>query len=138
MTGTDVRCVLDAPDCVEFAELYSTTGWGSPSGADVDRALAGSWLVAVARDGDGRAVGMARVISDGVLHAFVTEVVVHPERRGEGIGAMLVRLLVRECTERGVRDVQLFAATGRRAFYERLGFAARPADAPGMGLVHNS
>jgi len=138
VTRTDVDCALAAPDPVEFAELYATTGWGSLDHVDLGRVLAGSWLVAVARDGDGRAVGMARVISDGALHAFVTEVVVRPERRGEGIGATLVRMLARECTERGVRDVQLFAAVGRRTFYERLGFAVRPSDAPGMRLVNNS
>lgn len=130
--------LITPPSPAEFEALYATTGWGSPSRADVVRALAGSWLAAVARDDDGRAVAMARVISDGALHAFVTEVVVQPDRRGEGIGAALVRALVQECAQRGVRDVQLFAAAGRRAFYERLGFEVRPDDAPGMGLVRKS
>jgi len=33
-----------------------------------------------------------------------------------------------------VLQVQLFSARGKREFYERLGFAARPDDGPGMEL----
>ena len=78
---------------------------------------------------------MGRVISDGVLHAFVTEMIVHESTRGRGVGTELLRRIVEHTVERGITDVQLFAAAGRRPFYERNGFVARPDNAPGMQLL---
>lgn len=124
---------LERPSVAEFAALYDSTGWGSHSLDVLERALDGSWFVATARV-NGELVGMGRVISDGALHAFITEMIVAPDHRGTGIGAELLRALVDECGRRGITDVQLFAASGRAGFYERNGFAPRPADAPGMQL----
>ena len=80
-------------------------------------------------------IGMGRVISDGVLHAFVTEMIVHESMRGLGVGAELLRRIVERTVGRGITDTQLFAAAGRQRFYERNGFVARPGNAPGMQLV---
>jgi len=124
---------LEVPTAIELEALYATTGWGEHDRSVFERALAGSWLVATAQR-DGKLIGIGRVISDGVLHAFITEMIVAPKERGAGIGAELLQALVTACAERGITDVQLFAATGRRAFYERNGFAARPEDTPGMQL----
>lgn len=120
------------PTAAEFATLYAETGWGEWPAETFERALAGSWVVCVARDDDERLIGIGRLISDGALHAFVTEMIVSERARGGGIGAEIVRRLVEEAQRRGVRDVQLFAARGRAPFYERNGFARRPEDAPGM------
>jgi hypothetical protein len=51
------------------------------------------------------------------------------------VGGLILDRLVERCIEAGIRDIQLFCAGGRRSFYERRGFAARPEDAPGMQLV---
>jgi N-acetylglutamate synthase-like GNAT family acetyltransferase len=61
-------------------------------------------------------------------------VIVLPELRGRGIGTQIVERLVARCREADVLQVQLFSARGKREFYERLGFAARPDDGPGMEL----
>jgi len=126
---------LTPPTAAEFATLYAETGWGEWPAETFERALAGSWVVCVARDDDERLIGIGRLISDGALHAFVTEMIVSERARGRGTGAEIVRRLVEEAHRRGVRDVQLFAARGRTAFYERNGFVRRPEDAPGMQFV---
>lgn len=127
---------FEAPRPEAFKALYDQTVWGD-HGLDVfERALDGSWLVASARHSDA-VVGIGRVISDGVLHAFVTEMIVDERFRGRGIGAELLRMLVERTVERGITDVQLFAAGGRRPFYERNGFVARPGVAPGMQLTRS-
>ncbi|MDQ1123044.1 GNAT family N-acetyltransferase [Microbacterium trichothecenolyticum] len=123
------------PTAAEFATLYAETGWGEWPAETFERALTGSWVVCVARDDDERLIGIGRLISDGALHAFVTEMIVSERARGRGTGAEIVRRLVEEAHRRGVRDVQLFAARGRTAFYERNGFVRRPEDAPGMQFV---
>ena len=42
--------------------------------------------------------------------------------------------LITRCREADVLQFQLFSARGKRGFYERLGFVARPDDGPGMEL----
>lgn len=120
------------PSAAEFRSLYDPTGWGQWDTERFERALAGSWLVCTVRDDVGRLVGMGRVISDGALHAFVTEMIVAEAAWGSGLGGEILRRLVEESRRRGVDDVQLFAARGRAGFYERNGFRRRPDDAPGM------
>lgn len=124
-----------APSADDFKALYDTTGWeeGRPLD-DFSATLKGSWLLCAAYSGD-ILVGFGRVISDGRMHAFVTEVMVQPSFQGQGIGKEIVKILVRGCIERDVRDIQLFCAEGKRTFYERLGFAARGETRPGMQFV---
>ena len=126
---------FEPPTAAEFADLYAETGWGDWPLETFERALAGSWVVCVARGDDGILLGIGRLISDGALHAFVTEMIVASSARGGGIGAEIVRRLVDEAQRRGVRDVQLFAARGRAAFYQRNGFVRRPEEGPGMELA---
>jgi GNAT superfamily N-acetyltransferase len=80
----------------------------------------------------GQLVGFARVISDGHLHAFITEMIVRPEFQGQGMGSALLAALLEACHRAGITDIQLFSARGKSAFYERHGFVARPAEGPGM------
>lgn len=130
-----MRYSFEPPTAAEFATLYAETGWGEWPPDVFERALAGSWAVCVARGDDGALAGMGRLVSDGALHAFVTEMIVAETARGAGVGAEILRRLVAEAHRRGVRDVQLFAARGRAGFYERNGFVPRPADGPGMDLA---
>ena len=74
------------------------------------------------------------MLSDGVLHALIVDVIVRPDVRGQGIGTEIMKRLVARFQEAGVLQVQLFSARGKRDFYERLGFVARPDDGPGMEL----
>jgi GNAT superfamily N-acetyltransferase len=77
---------------------------------------------------------LEQVLSDGVLHALIVNVIVTPEMRGHGIGTEIMTRLVARCQEEGVLQVQLFSARGKSGFYEHLGFVARPDDGPGMEL----
>ena len=130
-----MRLSFTPPSPAEFKSLYDETGWADHSVETFASALAGSWIVCTARDDDGTVLGMGRLIGDGALHAFVTEMLVTESSRGRGTGAAILNALVARARERGVDDIQLFAARDRERFYERHGFAARPADAPGMDVV---
>ena len=127
----------EIPDSDQFWKLFQTTGWNEKyqlSPDDLMQALRASWYLLGAYDGE-QLVGFGRLVSDGVLHAMIYELIVLPEYQGQGIGGKILEKLVEKCQEADVRDIQLFCARGKRSFYERRGFVKRPEDAPGMQYV---
>jgi ribosomal protein S18 acetylase RimI-like enzyme len=128
----------DLPDREAFFTLFETTGWNEEYRLDANQlynALQHSWICVSAYDGDSLA-GFGRVVSDGILHALIVDLIVRPEYQGQGIGSNLLRELVARCREADLRDIQLFCARGQAGFYEKHGFQVRPVDAPGMQLPH--
>lgn len=124
------------PDKNEYFSLFVTTGWNENYKAgpdDLERVNQNSWFVISAYD-ENKLVGFGRVVTDFVLHAMIYDMIVLPDYQGKGIGTMIIETLVNRCKEQGIRDVQLFCAKGKRAFYERNGFEVRAEDAPGMQL----
>ena len=105
--------------------LYDAGGWWVESDrarATVPTIVTGSFCFLVARESDGRIVGMARAISDGVSDAYIQDVVVLKEGRGRGVGRELVRRERDYCTERQLEWIGLVAEPGTTPFYEELGF----------------
>jgi len=123
----------DKPSCFE---LFVSTGWNQVYGLNDDeyfQAVSQSWHVVAVFDGD-RLVGVGEVISDGRLYALVVDVIVLPQYRGKGIGTVLMKRMIQQCSLSGIRDVKLLAAKGKADFYRRFGFIERAADAPAMSL----
>jgi ribosomal protein S18 acetylase RimI-like enzyme len=87
--------------------------------AAVEKSIAGSARV-VGLYRDGRQLGFARVISDGVTRAYLADVFVLPEARGRRLGVELVR----EAVEGGGHDGVPFLlhTADAHALYERFGF----------------
>ncbi len=124
------------PDKDDYFALFATTGWNEKykaSADELERVNQNSWLTLSAYDGN-KLVGFGRVVTDFFLHAMIFDMIVLPDYRGRGIGTMIIQALVNKCNDQGIRDIQLFCAKGKRAFYEKNGFEARPEDAPGMQL----
>lgn len=119
-----------------FHELMRSTGWFAdtpPAVEELAAALAQSWAAVSAYDGP-RLVGTGRVLSDGVLHALIVEMIVLPDYQGQGIGSTILTRLVARCRAAGIRMIQLFCARDKAGFYERHGFVQRDPAAPGMEL----
>jgi GNAT superfamily N-acetyltransferase len=126
----------ELPTAEELELLFRSSGWSEADEVPADRlaaTLPSAWYAVCARR-DGQIAGTGMVLSDGVLHALIVNVIVMPEFRGHGIGTEIIKRLVARCREADVLQVQLFSARGKREFYERLGFVARPDDGPGMEL----
>jgi GNAT superfamily N-acetyltransferase len=124
------------PAAEDFVRLFRSSGWSEALDVPAEKlaeSLRHAWYGVCARQG-GRVVGMGLVISDGTLHALIVDVIVEPELRGRGIGTEIMNRLVARCREAEVLQIELFSARGKRRFYERLGFVARPDDGPGMEL----
>jgi GNAT superfamily N-acetyltransferase len=58
--------------------------------------------------------------------------IVYPEYQGKGIGTEILHRLIKKYMDNNIKNIQLFCAKSKRKFYEKLGFIARPDDAPGM------
>lgn len=131
-----LRYTSDLPDTQDFFDLFLTTGWNERYGLtapDFAEALPRSWHAVCVYEGD-LLVGFGRLLSDGAYQCFVCDMIVRPSHQGQGIGREVMRRLLVHCRAQGIRWVQLTAAQGKRGFYERLGFSARPDDGPGMQI----
>ena len=107
----------------DVRRLYDGAGWWPGwDHAEIGRAVEASVAVG-AWDGQ-RLVGFARAISDGVHRAYVEDVVIDPDYRGQRIGERVVEALI-ELLE-GVHIVSLFCEPDRVRFYARSGF--RPSE----------
>jgi ribosomal protein S18 acetylase RimI-like enzyme len=109
----------------EIANLYRAGGWWKEEydQRELPRLIRGSFLFAVAVDRKtGHAVGMGRVISDGVSDGYIQDLVVLPEYRKTGIGAQIVSILVKKCVERGISWIGLIAEPDTEKFYLPFGF----------------
>jgi ribosomal protein S18 acetylase RimI-like enzyme len=116
-----VRCWNES----EIAGLYRAGGWWNEGDRpeDIRNLIEGSFAFAVAvHTGTGRAVGMGRVISDGVSDGYIQDLVVLPQYRGSGIGTRLVTELVSRCLEAGIAWIGLIAEPDTAEFYQPLGF----------------
>jgi len=124
------------PDPKKYWELFQTTGWNVEykfSLKDLARAIQNSWYtVSVYHSSD--LIGFGRIIGDGVHHALIVDLIIHPAYQGRGLGSQLLNRLVQKCKSNKIRDVQLFSAKDKFEFYERFGFEKRPQNAPGMQL----
>ena len=82
--STSTRCL------VPVEESYA--GAGRPRQI-VKRLVRGNAVVGLYGP-DGRQLGFARAVSDGIAFAYLADVYVHPEARGHGLDVELVREMV--------------------------------------------
>ncbi len=109
----------------EIVELYKSAGWWQESEEArniIPAMIRGSYCFMVAREPEGRIVGMARVISDGHSDAYIQDVAVLESCRRQGIGRELIRRLVRHCVDGKIAWIGLVAEPGTQGLYEKLGF----------------
>lgn len=126
MAAVDCRFLRKASpaEADRIITLYKAHGWwGRGEGrAALARLLRGSHCFAVAECG-GEIVGMARAISDRAGDAYIQDVAVLPEHRGNGAGKALVRAVCRRLKRDGIVWIGLIAQDGSEPFYRGLGFA---------------
>ncbi len=117
----------DAEQLLQLRELYIVANWISPDDPAefLAPAIVGSAVAAGAFAGK-KLVGFARALSDGCSDAYIQDVVVSPEFRGQGLGSRLIRFLESELRARGVDWIALVGEPGTEKFYLRLGLREQP------------
>jgi GNAT superfamily N-acetyltransferase len=117
--------VVQAWDEDEIAALYKAGGWWKEEykTEELRHLIRGSFAFAVATDvKTGRAIGMGRIIADGVSDGYIQDLVVLPQYRKSGIGARIVTALVDRCLKSGITWIGLIAEPETEKFYLPLGF----------------
>lgn len=117
----------------EIVELYRAAGWWKEDmdASRINDLIRGSFLFAVAIDiSTGRAVGMGRVISDGIADAYIQDLVVQGDKRSWGVGKMILNRLLEECRLCKITWIGLIAKPGKEEFYGSQGFAPMPGHVP--------
>ena len=105
----------------QVQELFKSVGWISAEYPQrLYKALMNSQTVLTAWDGD-RLVGLARVLDDSELVAFVHYVLVHPEYQGQKIAGNMVEY-IRDKYKNYLYIEGMPEDSKNVAFYERHGF----------------
>jgi ribosomal protein S18 acetylase RimI-like enzyme len=115
--------IVDAWPEEDIVELYTAGGWWKDSHekSGIKHLIKGSFAFAVAVHKN-KAVGMGRLLSDGVSDAYIQDLVVLPKFREEGIGREIVKTLVEYCKSKGILWIGLIAEPNQDGFYSSLGF----------------
>ena len=110
-------------DANDVRRLYDGANWWPGwQPASIARAIEATTAIG-AWDGE-RMIGFTRALSDGVHRAYVEDVVIDPDYRGQGIGEKLVASLLDAIGD--VHIITLFCLPEREAFYSRNGFRKDP------------
>ena len=105
----------------QLQELFKSVGWISAEYPQrLHKALMNSQTVLTAWDGE-RLVGLARVLDDSELVAFVHYVLVHPEYQGQKIAGNMVEY-IRDKYKNYLYIEGMPEDSKNVAFYERHGF----------------
>jgi GNAT superfamily N-acetyltransferase len=109
------------PSRDELDALSVAVGW-SPFGDDYPAALDGYAVTTSAWTDVGRLVAWTSVVSDNVRHAFLLDVMVHPDFQRQGIGRQVVHRAIDAMRMKGVTAFHVDCASDRAGFYEKCGF----------------
>ena len=112
-------------------DLYMDAGWWEEGWSEdvIPAMVANSFRFVALFDGS-ELVGMGRALSDGVSDAYIQDIVVRTDYRGQGWGKKIVSRLVKELRAVGIDWIGLVGAPGTQAVYEKLGCSEMPQFVP--------
>jgi GNAT superfamily N-acetyltransferase len=101
---------------------YLTRSYWSPGipKATVEKAIAGSLCFGLFSE-QGHQVGFARAITDGATFAYLADVYVLEQHRGQGLGKWIVEAILAHPSLQGLRRI-LLATRDAHELYARFGF----------------
>ena len=121
--GGAVRIVQRVPTVAEYSALVMALGGIYRQPAAVEVALSRSVFAVCAQVGS-RVVGCGRIVGDGAVHLFITDLMVRPEFQRQGIGTKIVATLARSVESLPYPNVDMTVVPGAAPIemFERHGF----------------
>lgn len=119
----ELRYTTDFPAKDELYALYENLGWNdflklSPEQLLI--AMKQSWYSIYVYSGN-KLVATGRIVSDGIINAYLCGLGVDCHFRNQGIGMEICRRLVMHCFESNLHT-QLFCEDNLISYYEKVGF----------------
>ena len=127
-----IRDNLDGIEGAALKQFYIDAEFDNGRTAEQYAVSFGNSVVRLAYDGDGKLIGVARAIWDGVKCAAIFDVAVLPKCRRHGVGRRLMQSLVDALPN---AFIILTTSRGREPFYANFGFEPTPDRFP--ALVRN-
>jgi len=117
--------IVDNWDEQEIITLYKEGKWWEET-ADplmIPPLIKNSFVFVVAIDkATNKAIGMGRVLSDGVSDAYIQDIIVLKKWRGKGVGRKIVKELISYCLNQHVTWIALISEPNQKDFYVPIGF----------------
>jgi len=107
----------------DLFKLYEILGWNSflkLSSDNILKAMKQSFLVVYAYDGD-KLIGTGRVVSDGIINAYLCGLGVLPNYQNRGIGTEIIKKITKHCKENNLH-LQFLCEKNLLPYYKKMGF----------------
>ena len=118
-TITFIPNALITPRAV--SDLREAVGWGRHD-EDYPAALKGYWATMSGFDFTGVLVAWCAILSDGVRHAVLIDVIVYPNLQRQGVGKELVAAAVKHIRVHIISIIHVDFEPEHKTFYEHCGF----------------
>jgi len=105
----------------ELNELLSTNNWDIHPIKKLEKCIKTSWGNVCARNDNGELIGYVRILSDGIRHAYLCSLIVHPNYRKKGIGSNIFKELLNMIKEDNLYPT-LVSSPNKKGYYEKFGF----------------
>ena len=117
--------IVKTADTEKLKALYIDAGWWDDNNDNIDpdlipKIVKGSYCFAIATLEE-RYIGMGRAISDGVSDAYIQDVMVLKELRGNKIGNLIMDELIYHLKKNNIGWIALISEPQSISFYERYG-----------------
>ena len=109
----------------DIVDLYKAGGWWKETynSSEINKLIKGSFVfVVVINNKLNKAIGMGRILSDGISDAYFQDLIILPEYRGKGLGKKLVKFLLKFCLSKGIQWIGLISEPGQDGFYSSMNF----------------
>ncbi|GIP32016.1 GNAT family N-acetyltransferase [Paenibacillus sp. J2TS4] len=119
----DILYTEAIPNQDQIYKLYDCFGWNNfliLSKESLHQAMVQSWCVISAFHQD-ELVGTGRLVSDGIINAYLCGLVVHPNYQNQGVGSEIVQQLVNKGHSHNLH-IELFCESDKIKYYEKFGF----------------
>ena len=114
---------LNEQQISELTQLYKNEFWSqNRTRQDVAKMVEASDIIIGLADECDRLIGFTRVLTDFVYRAFIFDVIIKPTHRNQGLGKILLDLVVHHPQLQSVEYIGLYCLPDMVPFYERWGF----------------
>jgi len=122
----------------DYALLRKIVGWNEITQEQAQRGIEHTAFLITAKD-EGKTIAMARLLFDFGYTAYISDVIVHPEYQGRGIGKYMLEKIFQFVNDNSTQGEYisyfLQAAAGKEGFYQKFGFVCRPSGEMGAGMT---